>query len=835
MIRHGIGTHGRILARMGLALCVAATLPGAGFAQDQQPQQPVQQDTATVPAGPTAIPAAEIAQRSEQAAVTLRDISARLAPDPRIVELDSLVPLFADSLRRLEADSLELAGLRMHELEAREQLWLGLDGQLRGQLTVLERRSADLEAERDILAGIRGTWIATLESAREQELPRASVQRVRSLLASVDSAETRLRNRRAVVLTLQTRLAGAGVRITTQLEWIQEARRQAQLRILAADSPPLWKAFAGSGGPGAVADRVREGWRQRFATLVQFVSASKDRIQIHAVVFVLMLLGVLELRRRSRHWELDEATFAPARYVMSRPVSGAFLVALMFSGEYYPVAPSIWGDVIRISALLPVLRLAPGLVPGGLRKPLYHIVLVFFLYESIALLLDPSPLRRLAEFGLAGVAVWFLARDLRGGSVLQAASESNWWHAALRAAPVAALIFAVAMLANLLGFVYLSELLIGATIKSAFVGVAIFLAVEVVDGMVPLIVRKGPLSVLKSAQAHADSLIARGRTVIHLAAALLFAYVLLRNFGIYSFVFGALDTILNTTISPGSWNITLLNVIAFGITIWVAVLASRTVRVVLDDDILPRASLPRGLPNTISALSGYVVLFIGFLFAAGAAQFDLTKVTILVGALGVGIGFGLQNIVNNFISGLILMFERPIQIGDTVEVDTLIGIVKHIGIRASIIRTFDEAEVIVPNADLIQGRVTNWTLSDRRRRIEIPVGVAYGTPPQQVLDILHAAAEAHEDVLKSPVPYAVFRGFGDSSLNFVLRIWTDRFDRWWLVASEVTVMVNDAILAAGIEIPFPQRDLHVRSVDDAAARALSGGAPPKATKEKSED
>ncbi len=763
--------------------------------------------------------------------VALREISARLAPEPRVEELDSLVPLFADSLSTLAIDSQQLSELRIHELEAIEQQWRVLDEQLRIGLSVLEGRSVELEVERDSLASIRSVWQATLESAEAQELPGASVQSVESVLAAVDSAEARARERRNVVLTLQTRLAGEGVLITTRLERIQEARRQAQLRILAADSPPLWKAFAGSGGPGAVAGRVQSGWQQKLSTLNQFARASGDQIRIHVVLFVLLLVGILELRRRSRQWELDEETFGAASYVMSRPVSAAFLVALMFSGRFYPNVPSIVGDVLRLSALVPVLRLAPGLVPASLRRPLYQIVLVFFLYEVIALLLDPSPLRRFAEFGLAATAVWFLTRDLRGGSGLETASESSWWHAALRVAPVAALVFGVSLLANLVGFVYLSELLTGATIKSAFVGVAIFLAVEVVDGLVPLIVHKGPLSVLRSAQAHRDTIILRGQTVVHLVAALLFAWIVLRNFGIWDFVLATLTSILTAELSLGSWGISLWNVIAFGVAIWISFAMARLVRALLDDDVLPRMHLPRGIPNTISALSGYVVLFIGFMFAAGAANFDLGKVTILVGALGVGIGFGLQNIVNNFISGLILMFERPIQIGDTVEVDTLLGIVKHIGIRASIVRTFDEAEVIVPNADLIQGRVTNWTLSDRRRRIEVPVGVAYGTPPQQVLDVLIATAKQHDDVLKSPIPYAIFNGFGESSLDFTLRFWTDRFDRWWLVASEVAVLVNDAIVAAGIEIPFPQRDLHVRSVDEPAARALTGRTSPKSKKE----
>jgi small-conductance mechanosensitive channel len=211
-------------------------------------------------------------------------------------------------------------------------------------------------------------------------------------------------------------------------------------------------------------------------------------------------------------------------------------------------------------------------------------------------------------------------------------------------------------------------------------------------------------------------------------------------------------------------------------------------------------------------LTHYSIVSIGFLIALAAAGIELNQFAILFGALGVGIGFGLQTLVNNFVSGLILMFERPIQVGDTVEVGTLVGTVKRIGIRSSIIRTFSGAEVIVPNGNLIAGELINWTFSDSLRRIELQVGVAYGTDPKQVLDILMNTATAHEKTLDNPEPQSLFKEFGDSSLNFEIRVWTA--DPMWLqVSSDIMTNINAALAEAGITIPFPQRDLHVKSVE----------------------
>jgi small-conductance mechanosensitive channel len=217
----------------------------------------------------------------------------------------------------------------------------------------------------------------------------------------------------------------------------------------------------------------------------------------------------------------------------------------------------------------------------------------------------------------------------------------------------------------------------------------------------------------------------------------------------------------------------------------------------------------------------YALLILGFLAAIAAAGIDLSGFALLGGALGVGIGFGLQNVVNNFVSGLILLITRPIKTGDTIEIGELLGEVRQIGIRASTVRTWQGAEVIVPNSNLISQPVINWTLSDRNRRIEVDVGVAYGTDPERVLKLLVDVAEQEDRILERPAPSALFVQFGDSSLDFRLRAWTARADEWMGIRSDLNVAICRALGEAEIEIPFPQRDLHLRSVEARAGQALA--------------
>ena len=201
----------------------------------------------------------------------------------------------------------------------------------------------------------------------------------------------------------------------------------------------------------------------------------------------------------------------------------------------------------------------------------------------------------------------------------------------------------------------------------------------------------------------------------------------------------------------------------------------------------------------------------GFILALLVSGIPMDRLAIILGALSVGIGFGLQNVVNNLISGVILIFERPIQTGDLVEVQQYTGFVKDIGIRSSIIRTYEGAEVIVPNGNLVSQEVINWTLSNRQRRVEVLVGVAYGSDAARVAELLKGVMEQHQKVLKLPAPLVLFSGMGDSALNFTMRFWTSDIDHWMQTQSEITTAVYDELNKAGISIPFPQRDLHIKS------------------------
>ena len=249
------------------------------------------------------------------------------------------------------------------------------------------------------------------------------------------------------------------------------------------------------------------------------------------------------------------------------------------------------------------------------------------------------------------------------------------------------------------------------------------------------------------------------------------------------------------------------------IVLFVGLLAgTRFAKRILTERVLSQTQLDSGIRQSVSTAFGYLGIIIAAAVGISALGLDLSNLAIVVGALSVGIGFGLQNVVNNFVSGLILLVERPVKVGDWVVVGDKQGYVKRIKVRATEIQTFDRASVFVPNSQLISEAVTNWTYADKLGRVIIPVGVAYGSNTQLVREILLNVASDHPVVLKDPAPAAVFRGFGDSALNFELRCFLEDVEKTIGVTSDLCYAIDDAFREKGIEIPFPQQDVYVKQL-----------------------
>ncbi len=310
-----------------------------------------------------------------------------------------------------------------------------------------------------------------------------------------------------------------------------------------------------------------------------------------------------------------------------------------------------------------------------------------------------------------------------------------------------------------------------------------------------------------------------GLTGIRLASYLMlwimFGYAMLRIWHVPASTVQQIETTLSDGFQLGEFQLVPLRLLLAIALFALLVTAARWAQTRLERHWLRYARIDHGAREAIVTITGYVLIVISALIGLSIAGFEFRNLAIIAGALSVGIGFGLQNIVNNFVSGLILLFERPVKTGDWIVVGSTEGYVKRIRIRSTQIQTFDRADVIVPNSELISQQVTNWMLYDTQGRARVPVGVAYGSDTQKVKAVLEKLAQDHPSVITDdsyPQPKVLFLGFGDSSLNFELRCFIRNIDNRLQVVSDLNFAIDAAFRAEGIEIPFPQRDLHLRSM-----------------------
>ncbi len=277
--------------------------------------------------------------------------------------------------------------------------------------------------------------------------------------------------------------------------------------------------------------------------------------------------------------------------------------------------------------------------------------------------------------------------------------------------------------------------------------------------------------------------------------------------------FRYIEDMLNTQLFVlGATPITAWTILYLCILLVALVWFSRRLKRWLVNSVLARREVDIGVRQAIGTIIQYLVVVFGLLIIFSTAGIDLTTLQVLAGAIGIGVGFGLQNITNNFISGLIILFERPIKVGDRIQVGEVSGDVIRIGARATTVKTNDNIEVIVPNADFISTLVINWSHSDREVRLHIPVGVSYGSNPEEVRDILLEVSASHPGVLRAPAADVIFTEFGESSLNFDLRVWTSSYiTKPKILRSDLNFAIQRKFKERGVEIPFPQRDVHIRS------------------------
>jgi len=496
--------------------------------------------------------------------------------------------------------------------------------------------------------------------------------------------------------------------------------------------------------------------------------------------------------------------------LIGKPVSSAIVLALFFTLFLFPDRPPVFKEFLFYLIAYPIIHILNILFDKKYSVYTYSYGVLVLGYMILQLLPAELYIYRLFLLFVAvcqTIMIIGFLQYYKSQKILSPTLKKVFFYFIL----LHLVLSVIGIIGNITGRITLSELATSAVFFNIFNGLAFITIAILINGLVTTGIDSYRGQQLYIFQEFGDQI---KQKLVYLVNAFTLMYwiaLMLSNFRILNLIFENFKNIFTYKISIGSAKFSIDDFLIFFVVVYAFSFVSKIIQIVLEKDILNRFELSKGLPHTIAMVVRYILLSAGFFLAVNAAGIPIDKFTIILGAMSVGIGFGMQNIFNNLVSGLILLFERPIQIGDTVQVGQLTGNVQSIGIRSSNIRTFEGAEVIVPNGQLVSNEVINWTLSDQQRRIEIIISVAYQSDPTQVHQLLSDILLNHKEIVKEPEAAVFFSEFGESSLNFTLLFWIGDYIQARRIKSEILFQVFKTLKENNIEIPFPQRDVHIRS------------------------
>jgi potassium efflux system protein len=750
------------------------------------------------PASPGIIPAAEIIAKSSEVTNLLAALTQKFSPSDEIQDIKRSIPGLAQQIDLDFTDTSAILGDQppLEILKVQHALWQQWHQRLSSELSRLTQRAAGLRDALGRLANLRETWALTRENAQSQGAPVSIRQRIETALAGIEAMQSQLKIQEEEALGLQGELARESARCDEMLAQVSKAQASAVEGIFAKENPPIWSADLWTRALSALPHSLEVISRGIWLNILRYLKDPSRQMPLHAALFVLLAASACMFRHRNRRLMPSGTGVSSAAKVFDRPFSAALMVALMVATGELSQTPERAKDVLLALMLVPTYRLTRPSIDPRLAPAVFAAV-VLYLFELVrqslggALLVEQSMLMLESLAGLAVLVFLFDAERLQlvtGPSPDSVRARSVPW--LIRAL---VLVLMTGLLAAVFGYTRLARLTTPVALYGNVLALSLFAFVRVISGAVAGALRSWPLRKLNMVGNHCDRIEKLIFRVLTWLAAVMWANRLIAYIGLSDHAASAAKAILDFKLERGSISVSVEDILALGLTVWAAFLISAFIRFVLQEEVYPRRGIAHGLSYAYSRLLHYVILTLGFLAGLGVLGMDLTKVTVLAGALGVGIGFGLQEVVNNFVCGLILLFERPVHAGDIVEVGGLQGEVQRIGIRGSTIRTYQGADLVVPNSQFITATVTNWTLNDPLRRIDLPVVVNCTVAPEKVIDLLESTARANPRILQDQAPECLFVGYGENSVSFELRAWTNQFNSWQAIRGELLTAVYNAV------------------------------------------
>jgi len=774
-------------------------------------------DTTVAPIVPYPVP--EISAGSNATIILVQEAGANQILDEEMEKIQSGIDSFFVILDPFLSDTIfqDLSVLSNRDLDN----FKGRINLYQGQVSESQDRQSkgykNLEENLLALNEAKKKWELTRENKAGKEIPDALINRINQTINKIDSVAVLIQEDMTELLLIQDRLLDRNNKLLALHSKIEAAGLALDQNLFTRDVPDFFSELSSLSDTSLLShhydsvkrsfDSDRQVFESEFSGVFKFMLFLLVVLTSFLYWFKYNYEKVISLERVT----LNEIHI---KLIQSPLLVALFTVCALASLTQHDLPATMQGVLIVI-LILPLGILAFRFFGKKVRFWVYLVSLVFILTIAYELLYSPDIIQRVMLLILTAISLFLFIRLVNKLPSFNLPVSKGVRNLVRNMGILFILLLLISLGANLYGSFNLAEFFALIPIQISFNVLIILVLIRFLDLVLYLFLGSKFVLKLNVVSDFFDAIHKRLSQVVRLFFWIYIFVQILRIIKIKNGFFDWGEELLTTNKKIGQAEISLESILIFVFVIWFSVFLTKVVRYILEKDVFVRIKSEKGSPVAVIMMVRIILITGGFFLAAAAAGMELTNLSIIIGAFSVGIGFGLQSIFNNMVSGLVLALEKPINVGDTVEVGTLMGTVKSIGLRASKVKSFDGAEMVVPNGMLISDVLINWTLSDAYRRMDIRVGVAYGTDPNQVVDILNEVAHEHKEVRKYPEPKTYFLGFGDSSLDFRLLAWVD-VDHRLAVESNIKVAINAKLAEAGIEIPFPQRDLHIRSDDTKA-------------------
>jgi potassium efflux system protein len=745
----------------------------------------------------------ELRQAGEETQKTL-DAAFKLATDTAAINnLDTaLINLKATNPYRISDDSLavDYEGMTLWLLKNEARFWRDYLSDVTTILDKVNDRYDDLSEYLSELGKLEIRWKLTQNMADTTDLPENIEESIQNYTEKTTQVRGAINGYLDMLGVVKTRVDGEINQVNRVRSEIETLTNEQAKSIFSQDAQPLFKALSDDNVNFIRVFKL--GLANDIAELKSFIKENSGGITYHIIVTLLLALILFAMRLHFFRQGLDKLDeYATATTVYRMPVLSGLIVGIIFSGFFYDDNPRVFVDALVVASIVPAVILMPRFLHQRFKFFAYFLILVVFTY-IIGNIMSASPSeQRLmvlisSLIGIAGFVYALLPRSPMHRALIERKLKFF-----LSIIGVLTALLLLSVVFNLRGSYQLSLLISGGVVHSLVVGIAVFISVNVIKSFLAVIIGTGFYGRINILLRRKDDAKKWFLGAVNVFGVYFWLRAVLSGFALLNPFLDAYTEFLEKSWTFGEVTLSMNNIVDFVGVLLIFWLISNVVNLIIKDEIFTRIDVRKGLPLAIGVLSRYFILFLGFVLAMAAAGISLSKLSILLGALGVGIGFGLQNIVSNLVSGLVIIFERPIHIGDVVSSDTIEGEVIDIGLRSSRVRTWEGAEVIVPNNNLVANEITNWTYSDKRRRVERMVYVENGPNPREVKMVIDNVIANQDGLLKMDQAQGYFLGTENNALKFRVLMWMD--DNILQNPSEVLLNLYDAMLANGMKPYIP--------------------------------